>query len=111
MIEQHFKSLVIPHLLDSIWIQWYHNGTAVDRSRINSSLEQQGEKFSLSLAFFNATEETDLGFYEGIAWVDIYTIGAYYFHYIWRYLNIYQLQVVSFPTVVYQYGRLENQYA
>ena len=44
VIEQHFKSLVIPHLLDSIRIQWYHNGTAVDSSRTISSLEQQGEE-------------------------------------------------------------------
>jgi len=71
-IEQHFKSLVIPHLLDSIQIQWYHNGTVIDRSRTNSSLEQQGERFTLSLTFFNATEETDLGLYEGIADVNVY---------------------------------------
>ena len=117
MIEQHFKSLVIPHLLDSIRIQWYHNGTAVDRSRTNSSLEQQGEKFTFSLAFINATEETDLGLYEVIADVDIYNFYAstgrsiYYLHYVEDYLNSYQLQVVSLPTVICQYGKLENQYA
>ena len=113
MIEQHFKSLVIPHLLDSIRIQWYHNGTAVDRSRTNSSLEQQGGGFILSLTFFNATEETDLGLYEGIADVDVYdffySTGYSFNHldYVQLYLGIYQLQVVSFPNIFRQYGKLE----
>ena len=114
MIQQHFESSVIPQLLSSIRIRWYHNGTVVDVSRTNSSLKQQGEEFTLSLAFLNATEESDLGLYEGVADVDIYiiyfSIGHFsnHLHYAESYLSIYDLQLVSFPTVIHQYGKLET---
>ena len=118
MIQWHFKSSVIPQLLDSIRIQWYHNGTVVDGSTTNSSLKQQGEEFTLSLAFFNATEEADLGLYEGVIDVPTYNFlsstGHFYVYYDYvagppfvPMLGIYQLQVVSFPTVIHQYGKLE----
>ena len=95
--------------MNNIRIQWYHNGTAVDESRTNSSLEAQGERLTLSLTIFNATEEMDLGLYEGTASVDrdyfyIYTGCSRYYYYLRFDIGIYQLQVASFPSVILQYG-------
>ena len=56
-------------LLNSTQIQWYHNGTPVDVSRTNSSWKTQGERLNLSLTVFNASEEMDLGLYEGVVYV------------------------------------------
>ena len=106
-IQQYFESSLIP-LLNDIQIQWYHNGTAVDGSRTNSSLETQGERLTLSLTVFNARKEMDLGLYEGTANVDIYfsTIGCRYYYYYVRFdIRIYQLRVTSFPSVILQYGK------
>ena len=92
-IQKHFESSLIP-LLNNIHIQWYHNGTTVDESRTNSSLETQGERFTLSLTVFNATEEMDLGLYEGVVNVDVRdfydSTGSYfdYYLYVAGYLNI-----------------------
>ena len=110
-IQQYFESSLIP-LLNDIQIQWYHNGTAVDDLRTNSSLESQGERLTLSLTVFNASEEMDLGLYEGTANVDVsnfYSIGCpryYYYYYYARYdISIYQLRVASFLSVILQYGK------
>ena len=113
-IQKSFESSLIPLLNNIIDIQWYHNGTAVDESRTNSSLETQGERFTLSLTVFNATEEMDLGLYEGTASVDLYNFTAstgYYYNY-YRYATYYlwlwasNLQVVYFPVVILQYSKL-----
>ena len=114
MIQKYFESSLIPLVNDIIHIRWYHNGTAVDESRTNSSLETQGERFTLSLTVFNATEEMDLGLYEGVANVDVtdfYDSTGYYFvyyRYVAGYLNIYRFfRVVSFQVVMLQYGTLK----
>ena len=100
--------------MNNIRIQWYHNGTAVDESRTNSSLETQGERLTLSLTVFNTTEEMDLGLYEGVANVDVtdfFDSTGYHFHYyryVAGYLNIYRFfRVVSFQVVMLQYGTLK----
>ena len=111
-IQQYFESSLIP-LLNDIQIQWYHNGTAVDDSRTNSSLERQGERLTLTLTVFNASEEMDLGLYEGIANVDVSnfyssTTGChryYYYYYVVFDISIYELQLASFPSVILQYGK------
>ena len=113
-IQKSFESSLFPLLNNIIDIQWYHNGTAVDGSRTNSSLETQGERFTLSLTVFNATEEMDLGLYEGTASVDLYNFVAstghsyYYYRYATRYLWLWasNLQVVYFPVVILQYSKL-----
>ena len=108
-IQQYFESSLIP--LNDIQIQWYHNGTAVDVLRTNSSLERQGERLTLSLTVFNATEKMGLGLYEGTANVDVpnfyfSTIGClHYYFYVMYDIRIYQFQVASFPSVILQYGK------
>ena len=112
-IQKRFESSLIP-LLNNIHIQWYHNGTTVDESRTNSSLETQGERFTLSLTVFNETEEIDSGLYEGTASVGLYNFyvstGRYYnyYHYAHYYLGLWfsNLQVVYFPVVILQYSKL-----
>ena len=109
-IQKSFESSLFSLLNNFIDIQWYQNGTAVDNSRTNSSLEMQGERFTLSLTVFNATEEMDLGLYEGIANVNtlyfyIYTGCSRYRYYLRFDIGIYQLQVASFPSVILQYGK------
>ena len=112
MIQKYFESSLIP-LANNIQIQWYHNGTAVDGSRTNSSLERQGERLTLSLTVFNASEEMDLGLYEGTANVDVSnfyssTTGChhyYYYYYVMFDIRIYELQLASFPSVILQYGK------
>ena len=108
-IQKNFESSLFP-LLSNIRIQWYHNGTAVDGSRTNSSLETQGERLTLSLTVFNATEEMDLGLYEGVVTVDVrdfyvYTGCSSYRIYVRYYIHIHQLQVASFLSVILQYGK------
>ena len=90
--------------MNNIRIQWYHNGTAVDESRTNSSLEAQGERLTLSLTIFNATEEMDLGLYEGVVTVDC--SGDRPGNYICSTIGLYLLQLVSLPVVILQYGKL-----
>ena len=101
-IQQYFESSLFP-LLNNIYIQWYHNGTAVDESRTNSSLEMHRERFTLSLTVFNATEEMDLGLYEGVVTVDCREGRPGY--YICSYIGLYRLQLVSLPVIL-QYGKL-----
>ena len=113
-IQKYFESSLFPLLNNIIDIQWYHNGTAVDGSRTNSSLEAQGERFTLSLTVFNATEEMDLGLYEGAVTVDVHDFyvstgrSYYYYRYANRYLWLWysNLQVVYFPVVILQYSKL-----
>ena len=108
-IQKYFESSLFPLLNNLLDIQWYHNGTAVDQSRTYSSLETQGERFTLSLTVFNASEEMDLGLYEGVANVDRFFyvyIGCFRYRYYVMYdIRIYQLQVASFPSVILQYGK------
>ena len=104
MIQKYFESSLIP-LVNNIQIRWYHNGTAVDAFRTNSSLESQGERLTLSLTVFNASEEMDLGLYEGV--VTVNCGGGQPGNYICRDIGFYQLQLVSFPVVILQYGKLE----
>ena len=111
-IQKRFESSLIP-LLSNIHIQWYYNGTTVDESRTNSSLETQGERLTLSLTVFNATEEIDSGLYEGTASVGLYNFyvstGRYYNYYRYaHYLRLWasNLQVVYFPVVILQYSKL-----
>jgi len=115
-IQQYFESSLIP-LLNNIQIQWYHNSTAVDGSRTNSSLESQGERLTLSLTAFNTSEGMDLGLYEGVVYVDIthlYSSTGHsfdYFLYVAGYLNIGSFfQVASFQVVLLQYGMLKWLY-
>ena len=103
MIQKYFESSLIP-LLNSIRIQWYRNGTAVDGSRTNSSLERQGERLTLSLTVFNARKEMDLGLYEGV--VTVSCGGGQPGNYICSNIGLNRLQLVSFPVVL-QYGELE----
>lgn len=104
MIQKYFESSLIP-LLNSIQIQWYHNGTVVDGSRTNSSLERQGERLTLSLTVFNARREMDLGLYEGV--VTVNCGGGQPGNYICSNILLNRLQLVSFPVVILQYGELE----
>jgi len=54
-----------------------------------------------------------LGLHERIADVNVYDVYAStgyslnHLNYVELYLHIYQLQVVSFPSVIHQYGKLE----
>ena len=104
MIQKYFESSLIP-LVNSIQIQWYHNGTAVDGSRTNSSWKTQGERLTLTLTVFNARKEMDLGLYEGV--VTVNCGGGQPGNYICSDIGFYQLQLVSFPVVILQYGKLE----
>ena len=106
MIQQYFESALLNNtaLLNNIHIQWYHNGTAVDGSRTNSSLETQGERRTLSLIVFNVSEEMDMGLYEGV--VTVNCAGSRPGNYICSNIGLYQLQLVSLPVVILQYGKL-----
>ena len=104
MIQKYFESSLIP-LVNSIQIQWYHNGTAVDGSRTNSSWKTQGERLTLTLTVFNARKEMDLGLYEGV--VTVNCGGGQPGFYICSNIRLYQLQLVSFSVVILQYGKLE----
>ena len=106
MIQQYFESALLNNtaLMNNIRIQWYHNGTAVDGSRTSSSLETQGERLTLSLTVFNASEEMDLGLYEGVVTVDC--SGGRPGYYICRAILLYRLQLVSLPVFILQYGKL-----
>ena len=79
--------------------------------RTNSSLEKQGERVTLSLTAFNASEEMDLGLYEGVVYVDFFRSTGHsfdYFYYVAGYLNIGNFfQVASFQVVILQYGMLK----
>ena len=98
--------------MSNIHIQWYHNGTAVDESRTNSSLETQGERLTLSLTVFNATEEMDLGLYEGTVTVNVHdfyvSTGHPHNYYSYAAFLTSNLPVIYFPVVILQYGKLET---
>ena len=114
-IQKYFESPLIP-LLNSTQIQWYHNGTAVDAFRTNSSLERQGERLTLTLTVFNARKEMDLGLYEGVVNVDFYNFYVFtgrpsnYYSYVTNFFYhrffYFYFQVVYFPVVIIQYGKL-----
>ena len=120
-IQQYFESSLIPllnniQILNDIQIQWYHNGTAVDVLRTNTSWKTQGERLTLSLTIFNTSERMDLGLYEGVVTVDIthlfLSTGHFdYYHYVAGYLNIGSFfQVASCQVVILQYGMLKWLY-
>ena len=99
-------------LLNSTQIQWYHNGTAVDVLRTNSSWKTQGERLNLSLTVFNASEEMDLGLYEGIVNVEVRDFyvstgrPSDYDNYVRTFIYP-LLQIFYFSFVILRYGKLE----
>ena len=116
VIQKYFESSLIP-LLNNIQIQWYHNGTAVDDSRTNSSWKTQGERLTLSLTVFNASEEIGMGLYEGVLNVGVINIylstghSLRYYRYVVGDLNIEGfIRVASFQVLILEYGKLKLLY-